>query len=117
MDFASGSAVNGLILALVAFCVLLTGWNCYRSLPVQLERTLKQVADVALQADQKVDQVQGAWAAEKMRLEAIVGTLEDLRDQVEKKRARAVSAEQRTRAVELEPEDLKMQLRRQAGLS
>jgi len=122
MDFAPGTLVNALILSLTAFCVLLTGWNCYRSLPVMLERTLKQVADVALQADQKADRVLGAWAEEKLRLDGIVESMGDLRDQIEKKRARTASAAHRaTRQIDLDeaqsPDDLKMQLRRQAGLT
>jgi TRAP-type C4-dicarboxylate transport system substrate-binding protein len=110
---------NALVLALVAFQVLVTGLLAYRSLPMQLRRTVEQTADVALSAERTANATREAWTEEKARLAGIQEAVEGVLDQVEKKRARVVSENRRAeQRVELEQHggDKKSELRRRAGL-
>jgi hypothetical protein len=110
------SLPNALILALVAFQVLLTAFLATRTLPVMLKRSLDQAVDVALGAEKEAKKVREAWDEEKLRLEGILGALEDVRDQVEKKRSRAAAYHQRAQQAEAVG-DHKQELRRRAGLA
>ena len=111
------TTLDGLILALVALQVAGTAWIVTRNLPTQLERTVREIAGVALESQAKVKELGEAWTAERANLAAIVEHMEDVAETLQKRRARIVAenrrAEQRDQAG---PEDRKMELRRRAGL-
>ncbi len=88
-------ALNGLAWALLLACVASTAWLSYRSLPGSLKRTLDQAVEVSLSAVKVAEEVRGAWAEEKRRLEGILSADEDVLEQVEKKRARVTSENRR----------------------
>lgn len=110
------TTLDGLILALVALQALGTAWIFTRSLPIRLDRTIRDVAAITTETAAQVKGLRDAWDSERAHLAAITEHMEDVAETLQKRRARIVAENRRAEHRDDSAGDPKQALRRRAGM-